>query len=270
MSSQSTRVGFLSLTLGLVLAWGASVSQAAVVGEIISINMDESQGRLTMASTDLAGANADIRVGHWNNIEADSGSMVRDGTELTDQLGNLVGGSIQVEVIHPRANALAGNAATNDQRLYSGFSEMWEAGGGQTLTVNITGIAYAAYDIYVYWGGGNSSRGGSLTLDGATFYARGTAPVDDLGNGYAQITNTDYDAGDIGGTVPSTEGNYTVAKGLTGSELSFSLQALDMGNSNWRHRLYGFQIVEVPEPSSVILLIAGSALCLARGRRAPT
>ena len=266
MSSSTKIIGLLGFTLVAMIGINPSVSSAAFVGDIISVNIDESQGRLSMSASDLAGANADVRVGNWNNIEGDAGTITRDGTTLVNQSGSLVGGSIEIAVTNPRNNALASNSTTNDQRLYSGYSEMWQNNGGQVVTVDISGIQFAQYDVYVYWGGGNSSRGGSLTLDGTTFYARGTAAVDNLGNGYAEITNTNYDPGNISGTVPSTQGNYSVATGLTGSDFSFSLQALNMGNANWRHRFYGFQIVEIPEPSSLVLLAAGMTLCLRRDR----
>ena len=81
-----------------------------------------------------------------------------------------------------------------------------------------------------------------------------------------EILNTNYDVGDIAGTVPNTEGNYTAATGLTGSTQTFSLQALNMGDANWRHRLYGFQVVEIiPEPAT--LGVFGLGVLVLAGRR---
>lgn len=63
----------------------------------------------------------------------------------------------------------------------------------------------------------------------------------------------------------NSEGNYVVFTGITGT--SFTLNAGGTAGTALRAPINGFQIIQVPEPTSALLVALGS-LALLRRRRA--
>ncbi|MFC4994196.1 PEP-CTERM sorting domain-containing protein [Rubritalea tangerina] len=134
---------------------------------------------------------------------------------------------------------------------HSGLCETW-AVLGYTL------VAYLASDPAN--GGGDTQLGEYWVQDqqadaGATILSNGgskTTPIL-LGNSYT---------GSYVEAVGSTAGNYLVYSGLTASDVT--IRANKQGG---RSSIAGFQIVTVPEPSSMSLLALGAISLVLKRRR---
>lgn len=235
------------------MAWVAGPATAAIIG----VNVMANAGQRAIAPSDLAGAG--YRVANWNNIRAGNFTLLGPAVVYDD--GTTVGGSFSVQLT-AQNTFQAASTLTNDLQLYNGNVDITN---GNTATVALSNIPFQAYDIYVYTRGATTAggRGGSIQLagDATTYYVKGGVNPDVNGNGYVQLTTTNYDP-------PNTAaGNYISYTGLSGASQSFTLAALNMGDAT-NHRLgfYGFQIVEVPEPAAAALAIGGLLFCL-RPRR---
>ena len=257
---------------GVVLAMLASVSMADIIGDIISINFCDWNGaaaapRNPMLSSSLAGAPG-VRVDDWNNIQASTGTN-RTGSTLVYADGTTVGGAFNIAYTSPRAAAQTANALLNDALMYSGYDQVWN---NQTNKVVLTDISFSKYDIYIYCDSARANTGGRVSMVGQQDYYLHTVlatpsifGTNNTGAGYTQITGTDY------ATVKAaagTKGNYVKYSNLSGTSQTFTLAALDMGDTTTqRFQLDGFQIVEIiPEPATIGMLGLGALILLVRRR----
>lgn len=210
-------------------------------------------GRATMAADDLAGAPG-VRTGNWNNL---SGASLDD--TAIDNAGVAIGGGFSAT---PSSTGFAnrGNPPGDNDELL--FNSVIDVSG--TFTVDLVNIPYAEYDLYLYRRTEATDRAGGFSVDGGTttYYladvAGGLNP-DASGNNYVQSTDTTFG----GGSTDIQDGNYVVISGLTASDITILATAY---GPTPRNKFAGFQIVEVPEPSSLALLGIGSLL-IARRRR---
>ena len=251
-------------TVALLLAaavFAAPTTASADVMRIIGINPADS--RVFMSATDLAGANADVRVGNWNNYASTNTTL--EGDDLVFSDGTTVGGDFQVDAFSSRGFS-AVSSAVNDELFYVGRPDMRD---GDYMEWVVSDIPFDIYDVYVYARGTASDRGGSIAVTGqTTLYTRDGNAANDDGTGYVQITGTSYDPNNPGDGVPAG-GNFAHFASLTDSDLTIRLDTLDMGNTSvQRFHAVGFQLVEIPEPGSLALLGAGAALLLVRRRPA--
>ncbi len=132
-------------------------------------------------------------------------------------------------------------------------------------TLDIAGIDYDLYDVIIYLGMDANGRVGSVTSADTTYYYSsqlvgvfGEQPVDSYmaSPAWLPATVTSYATGD---PAPPTA-NYVRFTGLSGATQSFTLLGVT-GNV----ALTGFQVVQVPEPSTFAL--AGLAALALAGRR---
>lgn len=249
-------------TLRTITLAAALIAINADAQTIISVNLDENQGRRPMTASDLAGVSADsTRVANWNNLNSvNNGALTGDSAIYDD--GSTVGGAFEVVLLTDRQTFQGETSLINDPQMYSGSTQIWQ---NDTMSLDLTGIPFSNYDIYVFTTGGSSTRGGSIGLNGGTtYYNRGGGKPDASGNGYTLITTTSFNPSD-----PSAvgSGNYVHFDGLSGSSQTINVITLDMGDaSTQRQAIHGFQIVQVPEPSTYALAF-GAIIILAAGLR---
>lgn len=200
-----------------------------------------------MAVSDTAGI---VHVLYWNNllgpvVQGETTSL----TNITNQLGVVIpgitaswtAGNTTVSynnggTIKTGSDAVTVPPATNDPNL---FASVFDQYNGTASTLTVTGIPYSSYDAIFYVYDDGSSRGGVITIGSTTYFIRsgaGTPAVD--GSGYVQSDDTSLGAGsDV------MQGNFVRFSGLSGSTLSASFVAQNMGDSTQRLKIAGFQIV---------------------------
>lgn len=138
---------------------------------------------------------------------------------------------------HPGQDA---DGSYNRELLNGYFNEQ----GAESIAID--GIPYSTYDIYVYFNADVAGRAGTVGIGATTFYFStvGPASVNDISGNALFLQTTDTT-----GANPSAD--YAVFTGLTGSS-----QTIFENNPNWGG-INGFQIVAVPEPSSMALAVMG-------------
>jgi hypothetical protein len=132
--------------------------------------------------------------------------------------------------------------------------------------VTFNNVPFAEYDLYFYvMGQAASFRGGSIELEGGPIYyfRGGTAPNDD-GTGYVELTTTTIGEPPVKQEV--NEGNFISFRGLTSSNATVTTTAHLWGD-NARAQVYGFQVVQVPEPAVSGMMALAGVLLWARRRR---
>ena len=118
-----------------------------------------------------------------------------------------------------------------------------DSGGAMGFTVT-DGLITTTH--YSYQPGGNNSN---FPLAGA----------DPFGGAAGYIGSQETSGGATAGS------NYTLFTGLTGADLT--IQGVRGAAGDTRTRPNGFQITQIPEPSSILLLVLGSAGIFIRRRR---
>jgi hypothetical protein len=239
-----------SLFRSIVMGFAAvSISAAAHAASIGIQFAQSSKPELFLAAGDTAGASG-VAQTNWNPLAANftTASDFKDstGTTITGTSLSRSGGG----------EYFAGNGfadGTGDRKLAS--SSILAAFGG-TVSVTLSGIPYATYDVYVY--GENDAAGRYTSIgDGTSHVSFGTTST---ASSWIPGTGT----WDGTGTADSDPvANYARFTGETSSSLTITWKS--QGNSG----VNGIQIVQsVPEPGSAGMIggLAG-LLCLFMRRR---
>jgi hypothetical protein len=301
------RIG-VSLAAVVSLAAG-SVALATDTGASIGVNFGTvvggggpSGGSSAIPAGGKAGLPA-VQQGNWNDPGPGTGSQAN----LTlDRAGVPEATTVSTDWISQGASdpgsndkfesSTSGPPAPQNFELYQGYLDTDDNTTSRVNIRNLPGEFAAGYDLYVYFLGSTSARGGTF----------GVAPIftPPAGNQHAIPTNTfqpnkllnnrtgAWVSGEFGETfvasgpeangptfiedpgVDFTDiGNYAVFRGLTASE--FQLFATVIGDRTFgfgdreRASISGIQIVAnpVPEPSALALLAVGAATMLRRRNR---
>jgi hypothetical protein len=121
-------------------------------------------------------------------------------------------------------------------------------------SIAISGISYGTYDIYVYFNADVAGRAGAVGIGATTYSFSTVGPASVNGANGLFLQTTDTASGN-----PTAD--YAVFTGLTGSS-----QTIFENNPSWGG-INGFQIVAVPEPSSMALAVVGGFGVLLMNRR---
>jgi len=228
MNTKLVILGALAGTLGSAFA------------AAISVNLTDNTGREIIASTTSAGIGGEL---NWNNTtgtDATLGSLLDDSGAVT--LASVTWGSGGGSWRDGEANADADSGVGNAQ-LMRGYID--DGNGGSGVDINVTGIPYANYKVILY------------------------LSTDTNGDVYRPFEFNGISASTTGnkaryGTQPNWDDtNSITVSGLTGD---LFIDGLPRGGDD-RGSVAGFQIIQVPEPSSVGFLgLAGIALFLRRRR----
>ena len=222
---------------------------SVVLGQSVGVSFGADQaggGDASLEADDTAGV---VSQANWNNA-ADVAGM------LTDAVDNS-GAASTLDVSWATDESWSWNTpvGTTDGELMSGWVSKNTA--GETATVDISEIPYANYDLYIY---------------AAHDRVDNTVTFSESNGAFSPITNTENVTPESLAANPfvytsdraAGVGNFIHVPGLTADTLNieFSNAASD------RAGFAGFQIVAVPEPSSMISPgVAIGVLALFRRRR---
>ena len=121
-------------------------------------------------------------------------------------------------------------------------------------SINLAGLGWSAYDVYVYADTGFNNNAFSIEHLGGTLYNH----LEDPG-GYGNIVTTYADSQVAG------QGNYVKFSGLTAN--TFTIEAMPFAGGSDISVINGVQIVGVPEPSTGLLVLLSTAAFLLLRRR---
>ena len=247
-------VNKLSFTLAALAALGlAAVPSSAAIGKSIGIKL-AADTATTLAPAESAGVFSQV---NWNNFGGSTGS----GSTLKDSSGAVVTGAA-LSYSGPYTFSGIGVTADPNTKLLSTRIETND--GTVPVSVTVSGLSFAKYDVYAYFGSDGGGRFGNVGLVGGTTYYYQT--VGDPGGAFSQTTSTSS-------TDPRPASDYAIFSGLTAN--SFTLKQFREGSNSG---IFGLQIVNtspVPEASQgavfglCLLGLTGVAL-MARKRKAGT
>jgi len=152
-------------------------------------------------------------------------------------------------------------SCAHSQRMFESELDLFA-----TTTFTLTDVPYAVYDVYYYVqdASDNEIRGGNVTANNVTESIRMFAsPGAITGGNFAYVEANNQFTWDPATT---TQGTYLRIQNLTGTTLTMVVAPLNTGTP--RLRMSGFQVVQVPEPTSLSLLGLCGTLALLRRRRA--
>ena len=227
------------------------VALTALGAQAASIGVNFGAGRSSLAVADSAGV---VAQQNWNNASGKSGNI----GALVDDTGAASGAAVVWQSDEEWSD---GSPVEPNGKLLKGWIAE-QATPGSPSTIDVTSIPYAQYDLYFYLSHDRSFEDVRLTE------ANGAFPQFDAVENNPNLSNPVVWTEQT--TSATTAGNYVHFRGLTATDLSITLGAVDVnyngGGSNDRNAINGLQIVEVPEPSALLLGLAG--LLFIRRRRA--
>lgn len=250
-SATEGRIGRRRLLPVLVLAAILLTSATDLRGASIGVNFAPTA---ILSSGTSAGVSPQT---NWQNIT----SLPITGVGLTDNTGSATGAALTVT-----ASSFFGfgsynpSATPGDEQLMG-----TNLASNGTMTLTITAIPYAAYDLIIY----------NLPLFSGVKYTYTVGSTSYFGNSpSASNTSAGYVDGNSGTPFnylqatstntlsPTANATYARFDGLTSNSLTFTVTGANgIGYTN------GFQILEVPEPSRAVLLLGGILAVSFRRRR---
>jgi hypothetical protein len=227
------------------------VALTALGAQAASIGVNFGAGRSSLAVADSAGV---VAQQNWNNASGKSGNI----GALVDDTGAASGAAVVWQSDEEWSNGNAGNNA--DGKLLKGWIAEQDTPVSSS-TIDVTAIPYAQYDLYFYLSHDRNYEDVRLTEANGAFPQFDAVENNPALNPVVWTEQT---------TSATTAGNYVHFRGLTATDLSITLGAVDVsyngGGSSDRNAINGLQIVEVPEPSALLLGLVG--LLFIRRRRA--
>ena len=234
----------------LLAAFAAMTCAASAA--TISINFTEAADRVNqnLPSGTAAGIGG---LTNWNNVDANP-----DGTfgSLVDNSGSGTAASVTWSaqgggVWGDNTATTDANAGVGDAMLRRGYIDDNGGDAFSSVTFSVSGIAYATYDVVVYYSSGD---GTNPQLQATNINGTEMSPDPAAGANNQYGTNPNWDAT-----------NTVTFSSLSGASFSgFTVDRNTVGTG--RASIAGLQIVEIiPEPSSAALLgLGGLALILRR------
>jgi len=206
----------------------AAVSTVTAHAQIIAIHFDGAAGDVT-AATGVVSVNAD----QWNEVGGASGTV--DNLSVTD---GTTGSSV---------NGLDATYFGYDAYL-SGNTNLGNLSQGQSdglITVTLSNIPFANYDVYAYVGADQNGRDSSAYIgDDTLFFSTAAAGATEFS------TNSDQTAGNL----PVTTLLFT---DVSGSSFTYTQNG---NNNNSSTGLMALEIVEIPEPGTTEMLLTAVAM----------
>lgn len=244
----------------IVMAAFCGVSQAQSIG-IDWFGGNGTGDQTQMPATAVAGV---VPQANWNSFLGTTGTMplnlstgAASGASIT-WAGSPNDWDIGInETLSANHQMMLGYLDTNDTSV-------------TTLTVSGLPAAFtsAGFNVYLYYDGdnGTQARAGRYAINGVSQWGQDAASTTFGGTFIQGQTLVDPAPGATGtaldnqaaalATVPV--GNYMIFRGLTGGSFTLDVQASVSAGGTNRASLQGMQIVAIPEPSTVVLLVMGA------------
>lgn len=189
------------------------------------------------------------------------------GTALNDETGASTTTLLDYSA-NGTFNVNANTAAGPDEKLNQ---QMINGTNGTQPTFTVSAIPFTLYDLIVYTLN-DSNRVQRITLTGIESFTVNSPSPGNAGYVDGNVnTAYIYTQGTTNDITPVTNSNYVRFTGLTASSLTITSDArisTFSGNNNDNGFINGFQIVQIPEPTSLSLLGLCGTLALLRRRRA--
>lgn len=221
-----------------------SLSAGVVVGveaQVVSVKY----GSELIPSGGLAGV---VLAPNWNNAASMSSSV--SGSSLLDNSGAAT--TIGYTLSTPQGWGGWSVGGTPSQDADNSYNKLLlnqylnsATAYGNPESLSLSGVAYGQYDLYVYFSSDAAGRTGTINL-GSTTFDFSTVGAPSIAGGNALLAQTTSTSG------LNPTANYAVFSGLTGSSQTVNLDIAFGGG------ITGFQVVAVPEPST--LALAGLSL----------
>jgi hypothetical protein len=244
-------------------------SSLAARGAIVGVNFVGGQSGTTAADTTKGGALVTgtagaVPQGNWNNELL---SQQTTAIAILDSTGTPAASLAYTAPNNWAATGTAPGGGTNAD-LMNGYLDNFQNAGSATITGLGSAYTSGGYQILVYQNADSAGSFGYTATDNAghtvTAYGQQTGaagsnyPLAGGTNGFVTSTSTNT-AG------PGSAANTVVLNGLTGSNVTITGAAGTTPDG--RVRPNGFQIVSVPEPTSLAVAGLASVGLLIRRRR---
>lgn len=238
-----------NLTIGLVAICVASfpcVTSAAIISMNFAshenTNPDPPATPYSMGASESAGV---VPATNWNNLLGSTSSA----TDLVDGSGTATTADVSWT-----SNGTWSTDITAAPGNFNMMKAHLDARSAVDAVVTVSSIPASIanlYDVYVYFDAqtNNGSVESNYTIGSQTYFMKDTAAFSGT---FTQATGT------TAGTRTSGA-NYARFTNLTGT--SFTLTA---DSESFRAEISGIQVVGVPEPSSICMLLVGGALIVGR------
>jgi hypothetical protein len=221
----------------------SAISLGSAKGETISVSFDASTtaGSPNFSTSESAGAPG-VRFSNWNSWYNADFTLGDEDQVIVDSSGATVTGFQAVYTGEARWAQRQVGTGSNDPRMFGNVMDVF--GGGKQI--DVSGVPYAAYDVYVYMYDDTNGRAGSFTIGETTYFARGLSPAGsegdgnpaDDGSGYVLSSDTTQ-----GSNTDIDQGNYVKFTALSGDSFTLALGAVNAGTLD-RNKVAGFQIVQ--------------------------
>ncbi|YCM42941.1 hypothetical protein V2O64_16660 [Verrucomicrobiaceae bacterium 227] len=238
----------------LILIGSAVFANGAAIG----VNFSENSTNQGWLASDVAIGPLSILTGNFNstnnpNANGPANTLTGDlsnGTmaDMVDDAGVAIPTTITWASANPWYNS--SGTANDEERLAVGYLD----DGGNGASISVSNIPYATYNVLILLG----SDAGD-THDSESPLVNGVAVLDSDFPAFGNLTGSGGGWIEADGT---NRGNYVVARGLSGSSLTIAGQ----NNTANRIGISGFVIQQIPEPSSALLALCGSAFLIRRRR----
>ena len=179
---------------------------------------------------------------HWNNAHSSDSLLLN----LTDDHGSLTGASVSWNNHQPLSTNVAGGTPAGNLLHSAIYCTL-----GSQAGITVSNIPYTTFDLYIYAAAPGTSN--QLEVFKINY---GNTPAEQLSvQGIIDVSGGSSFV--LSGT--SSSGNYLYYGGLTGSTLYL--------NGSGGAPVDGLQIVQTPEPTSLVLMICAAICCTLIGRR---
>lgn len=237
--------------IGLMAALAVIVSVCPA--NTVSWNYNRYGDAYGTQSTDVAGVGA-YSASYWNDSWLDGRTadlLDNTGAATTIDISWNSFNSWSIQQSHPGKD----QDGSYNKEILNGYLNSGPATWNPPLTyssVTLSEIGYSSYDIVVYFSSDVAGREGYVTDGSTTYYFNTVGPASIASDNAlfiqaADMTEAGYEAA----------ANYAVFKGLSGASQTLTVQMRD--NDEWGG-IAAVQIVQIPEPTSLLLLSLGGLL----------
>ncbi len=210
-----------------------------------------------LASSAIAGV---YRQANWNNASVNAGDKSNILSPMAAALVDNTGAALSTSISWNANNCYSTTASveTNvDKELMNGYLDLNAYAIPQTpTTVTVSNVDYKHYDVYAYVGSDGDGRTGhgwltdlsGTTIADSVYFITADGSFD--GTTYVKATGAN--------AASANASHYMLFHDVTASSFIFNLYG-DGSNVG----IHALQIVEIPEPTSLMLLAAGAISVLA-------